>query len=435
MNPLDWRLYEDWLPVLLLVLGWTAVALLLARRDRRWWLVWVPVVAVASVAVALLVGVIVDDWWRPFPDSLPRTVLEWTAVAAFGVGLAAARMKSLPWAGRAAAVAAALAVVVMSVNQINAFYHQYPTLRAALGPWIGDSDDFDDARGANRALVEAPPNGWLSQVWHAPPGMRGGGTLSEVRIPAPASGFKARDAWVYLPPAYHATPRAQLPVLILLAGQPGSPRDWIDAGQVVDMMDAYADAHDGLAPIVVMPDDLGSEFGNPLCVDSRLGKAETYLTRDVPDWIRANLQVAPPPRGWAVAGLSHGGTCSLQLAVRRPDLFPTFIDISGQDEPTLGSREETVDKAFGGDATAFAAVNPLDVLARTLYPEVSGIFVVGEDDGEYGPQQRKAFAAAQAAGMQVAYQELPGGHSWQVWRPGLQKNLPWLALHTGLVGP
>jgi len=31
-----------------------------------------------------------------------------------------------------------------------------------------------------------------------------------------------------------------------------------------------------------VPDDLGSPVANPLCLDSRLGRVHTYLTRDVP---------------------------------------------------------------------------------------------------------------------------------------------------------
>ena len=34
-----------------------------------------------------------------------------------------------------------------------------------------------------------------------------------------------------IPPAYLASPRAQLPVLVLLSGQPGTPRDWLDGGR------------------------------------------------------------------------------------------------------------------------------------------------------------------------------------------------------------
>ena len=71
-----------------------------------------------------------------------------------------------------------------------------------------------------------------------------------------------------------------------------------------------------------MPDPLGSALANPLCLDSRLGNAQTYLARDVPAWVRAHLPVSTDPRNWAIAGLSEGGTCSWQLAVNAPADLP-----------------------------------------------------------------------------------------------------------------
>ena len=97
--------------------------------------------------------------------------------------------------------------------------------------------------------------------------------------------------------------------------------------------------HHGLAPVVVMPDDLGSEFANPMCLNSRLGNVQTYLTVDVPNWITSHLQVRSPERGWAIGGFSEGGTCAIQLSTQAPRLYPFFVDISGQIEPTLGSRQ------------------------------------------------------------------------------------------------
>ena len=128
------------------------------------------------------------------------------------------------------------------------------------------------------------------------------GAVYQVSIPGVRSGFEARPGYIYLPPAYLATPRPQLPVLVLLGGQPGDPRTWVDSGQIQAMMDGFANLHHGLAPIVVMPDDLGSEFANPMCLNSRLGNVQTYLTVDVPNWITSHLQVRSPEQGWAIGG-------------------------------------------------------------------------------------------------------------------------------------
>jgi len=198
------------------------------------------------------------------------------------------------------------------------------------------------------------------------------------------------------------------------------------------MMDGFAARHDGLAPVVVMPDDLGSTFANPLCLNSRLGQVQTYLTVDVPDWITGHLQVRPPGQGWAIGGFSEGGTCAIQLATQAPRLYRFFVDISGQAGPTLGSRQRTISRAFRGDAAAFARVDPLLVLAHTRFPRSAGVFVAGASDRVYTPQQRTMYLAARRAGMNVMLMYLPGGHDWRVWGGGLEHNVAWLASVLGI---
>jgi hypothetical protein len=89
-------------------------------------------------------------------------------------------------------------------------------------------------------------------------------------------------------------------------------------------------------------------------------------------------------------------------------VYPTFIDVSGQREPTVGSRDKTVRAAFGGDTTAFRRVNPLDVLKHRRFPQLFGVLVAGTGDGQYAPQQRAVRAACQQAGITVDWVELPG---------------------------
>ena len=151
-------------------------------------------------------------------------------------------------------------------------------------------------------LVKAPARGSADDGVEGAGDMPATGTVSTVAIPGTKSRFAARDAWIYLPPAYLTTPRAELPVIMLMAGQPGEPRDWFEAGKLGAVMDAFAAQHQGLAPVVVVVDHLGDRFANPGCVDSPQGNVFTYLTPDVPDWIKANLQVAPDTQSGPSAG-------------------------------------------------------------------------------------------------------------------------------------
>ncbi|MER7004872.1 alpha/beta hydrolase-fold protein [Dactylosporangium sp. NPDC000555] len=431
-SPLDWSLVRGGLPIVVGVTAAAGMAMLLYRAGRgriRWGLV----ACGSAVALSTAGGWYVDNVWRPFPDHLPAEVLGWVAFGLAGAGLAVVCWPGTGWRLRGVAVLAAAATLLGSGLAINGLYGQYSTVRAALGLRPANKIRLEDVEPHARHSVEPVPDRPLAAVWRRPAYLPASGRLLSAPIPGEKSGFSARPAWVYLPPAYLATERAVLPVLVLLSGQPGSTRDWLDGGQVDQVMDRFAREHDGLAPLVVMPDALGSTMANPLCLDSRLGNVETYLTEDVPSWIRSHFEVDPDVRHWAVGGFSYGGTCALQLGVRRPDRYRTLLDLSGQSEPTLGDRAMTVSAAFGGDAAAFTRVNPLDILATQRFPTTTMLMVVGRDDGEYGPQQRAVRAACERAGMTVQWWEPPGGHNWQVWGPGLVAALPQLAARIGLI--
>jgi S-formylglutathione hydrolase FrmB len=406
------------------------------RRSRGWFLRSVPLAVLSAVTlltgawVALLVV-------HPFPDRLPWSIPVWTGAALLALTLTVAGWRRQRWRWRALAALALLAVVVGAADQVNRVYAPFPTIAAALQ--LTPSDEVPASTVITPDPVgDAPapvrPAGPLERTWHPPADLPRTGALTQVTIPGVRSGFTTRPAWLYLPPAYLTSHRPSLPVLVLVSGQPGSPRDWVDAGRVTTAMDTFAAAHSGLAPVVVMPDALGAETANPLCTDSRLGAADTYLSVDLPAWIDHTLQVDPDHARWSVGGFSYGGTCALQLAVTHPDLFPTFLDVSGQQQPTLGSLALTVAKAFGGDRAAFDAVDPLHELAGRRLPGTTALVVAGAQDPTYRAQAATVCAALAAAGADVIYTEVPGGHSWTVAGAALAQALPTIAQRTGVTG-
>lgn len=414
----------------LLGAGPVGVCMLVYGRGRRWWLGVVPAAVLVGLVAAVLVLLTVNVWWRPFPDPLPLLVPIWVGLAVAAIVLALSRRVGV--VRTVLALLVAVAVAASGTAQVNETFAAFPTVRDALGlPPLG-TVAFGRVPGPQRTPVTGTRGATLASRWSPPAAMPAAGTVTTATIPGAKSGFTARDAWIYLPPAYLSTPRAQLPVLVLFGGQPGSPRDWFTAGRVEATMNGYAAAHRGLAPVVVEVDPLGSTLANTLCVDSPLGNAFTYLSVDVPAWIRTHLQVDPRPAHWAVGGASFGGTCALQLAVNAPSVYPTFLDFSGQDEPTLSDRARTVNKAFGGSTQAFVRVNPLDVLGRKRFTATAGMIVVGRDDGPFRPQAKRVAAATRAAGMTVRYLEVPGGHGWSVWAHALPLAMPFLGQRVGI---
>lgn len=409
---------------------------LAARRNRRWLLTGPAAAAVVTLAVVGLAAVVVELVWRPFPDPLPKIVYVWSGAAVLALAMLIGRYfvrrrdrrRPLVVTGL---VLTAVVVCICAAGGINAQFDAYPTVRAALGISNYRTVPFEASLAPQPESDGGAPN---LENWTPPPDLPATGAVTAATVPGAVSGFSAREARIYLPPAYFATPRPDLPVLVLLAGQPGSTEDWLVGGKLTRTMDAYAAGHRGLAPVVVLADGTGGQFANPLCVDSHLGNAATYLAVDVPAWVRSNLQVNQDPRAWAVGGLSYGGTCALQLAVTRPDVYPTFLDISGQAEPTLGDRDTTIRDVFGGDADAFARNNPADLLAKNRYPDSAGAFVVGSSDNDFRGGIEQLAAAAKAAGMDVHLTEVPGAHDFSVWSAGLEKEVPWLCERLGL-GP
>lgn len=436
--------------VVMVVAGLALIALATFFRGRhhpspstaptavRAWL-RVLVCLLVAAAVTVLAKLLVEDVWKPFPDAIPFATwaLVFCPIAAIGVAVPAiGRRRGRGRGRRVLRVLATVACVVMmllgTLTQINLQYSAFPNLGAVFGIDGFVSEPSEQALAPRARTVAAAPGQTVESIvpadWTTPDGERpSNGVVTQVPIPGTLSGFPARPAEIYLPPVYQADPRPELPVVVAMAGEPGEPEDWTTSVQMPQVMDQYAAQHNGVAPIVVVVDPIAERLGNTLCVDSPRGNADTYLARDVPAWIDANLQATKDTSRWAISGFSFGGTCAVQLALAHPDLYPTFLAMSPQDEPTIGTRQETVDAFFGGDAAAFSRHNPLDILAAGRYPNLHGGFAVGTKDSEYRPATEKLAAAAKAAGVDTTLEEVPGGHNFSLWQQSLKEFMPWLA--------
>lgn len=428
-------LLTGWLPWTILILGVVALGYLLYRTQRWWWVAFVPAAVVVSLALAWLLGGPVSE--SLIGQSLLTSDRVWIAVIIAGLLLMVGNFVRSTAVRGSVCVLCAILVFAAAGNEINKSFAQYPT----LGDLVGDSGavviDGPPAVDPSGSYAALPP-GPLTQTW-TPTGPNiptDGGRVSEITLPGTESGFQARTAQVYYPPAYFAENPQPLPVLVLMAGQPGGPGDWLTGQRVQQVFDPFAADHRGIAPVVVVVDQLGGDgLGNPMCFDSPLGNVDTYLSKDVPAGIKKQLVVNPDQKVWAIGGFSNGGTCAFQMAVNHPDVYPSFIDIGGEVEPSNGSHQSTVQAAFGGDEAKFKAVNPMDVLKTKQFPEVSGWFIFGADDGVYSPGGPTLEDAAKKAGMDAQLWLSPGtGHDWNTVIAGMNHVLPWLTQRMELTG-
>jgi S-formylglutathione hydrolase FrmB len=260
------------------------------------------------------------------------------------------------------------------------------------------------------------------------------GEVRRVVIAPTASGFAARETDVYLPPAALSNRPPRLPVMIMLAGQPGSPDRFFEASRITDMLDRYAAAHDGLAPIVVSPDQNGSAAHNSLCADTPVyGKAETYLTIDVTNWVKKHLPVSYSPSQWMIGGFSQGGTCSTQLGPAHPDLYGHIFAADGELEPTDQSRENTINRYFAGDTKAYERHVPTYIIAKHAPSNQTLFSAAGSWDLDSQRNQEAIGHAALQAGMQViAVVVHNAGHDWHTVQAALDPALERFCKQTGL---
>jgi S-formylglutathione hydrolase FrmB len=260
------------------------------------------------------------------------------------------------------------------------------------------------------------------------------GVVITATIPPTRSHFATRPAYIYLPPAWFAKVIPSLPTLVLLPGEPGSASDWSGDGDADNTADAFAQAHHGVAPIIVMPDPDGFLTVDSECVNSKFGEAETYLVDDVPAYARHQFNASSAPGSLAVGGLSAGGTCSVMLALRHPTVYPTFASFSGFASPQYQdtTQAETIDTLFGGSEDRFAAHDPAQILRTGHFDGLAGWFEVGSEDTDPLDAAHDLQPAALKAGIATCLLVRPGGHDFDLWSQALRDAFPWLSWRLGL---
>ena len=365
-------------------------ALVLCSRGRR-------TAGVVTAIILPLAVFILTVWPRPFPDAIPWYVYASGAGAVFTV---IAVLLDSDMRVKLAPVAAVS--VLMAYLAVNLVYEQYPTVGSFHPIPVSVSMTVDEFKARTSAPV-----------------LDGREVGAMVTLPA----APMRDAVVYVPPAYwHG---ATLPVLVLLAGSPGSPQRWYVDGEADQALDDYQYEHDGKAPIVVSADGTGTTTGNPACVDGPERDVQTYLAETIPQTVKDNFRVVEDQKNWTIGGLSYGGTCALQVVTNAPESYGSFLDFSGEAEPTLGTHKKTVDELFNGDEEAFQSVNAATLLLRATgtqtYSRIAGKFVAGDHDPDATKALTHLNELARGAGMNTDFQTLPGGHSFQVWRTALRE--------------
>jgi S-formylglutathione hydrolase FrmB len=395
-----------WLVVALASVG---AAVGLGTRGVHWWRRSAPrlalgvTVVIAAAWVWLASSGLTGD--SPYPDRF--IVYAWVGLFVFGAGLSG--LGSGSYALRTTRVLSAPAALLAVFLVINSFYGYWPTVGALVGhPLPGQVN----GRSLAADLHERRP----------PPR---NGAFGPVSIPGTSVGFHAATAYLWLPPAWDTVPHADFPVIVTLTGIPGRAQDWAVAGGAIDASSAWAAAHHGIAPPVLMLNENGYPVHDTECLNSREGSAYSYLTEVVPRFITEVLGIPHAPDRWGLVGFSEGGTCSLLLAVRAHDLFDRFVDIAGDAAPDFGPGGRlTLSVLFDGNRAEQRAWDPRLLMLHHRYPALEGWFATGLQDRGHRILEPELAAEAAHAGMTVHHYWAPGHHTWIFARQAFQHMYP-----------
>ncbi len=379
--------------------------------------------AIAGATAGGVLLWVVRDAWAGLDAPEPWVTAMVTVTGAAFVGIAVAGFMGGRPTGR----------VVASLVVLVALFVTGTSIRVDLedGPATAEAARVAAASPVPTPTPTDPPT---VEGWQPPADMPEEGVVRAVDIPSSRENYVPRTAYLYLPPAALVANPPDLPVVMAMSGQPGSPEDVFGAGDLASVLDGIAEEHRGLAPIVVVPDQLTDPDHNPMCVDGALGDSANYLTVDVPRWIGKNLPATRDHSRWTIAGFSQGGTCSVQLGGARPDLFGSIVDISGEFVPSIGSEEDTIDEGFGGDEAAYEAATPEQIFAtHGPYSNFIAYFASGEYDVQFTGYVEQVSELAEQAGMIVTREISPGtGHDWNTARWGFERGFTLLLGRWGI---
>ncbi len=225
-----------------------------------------------------------------------------------------------------------------------------------------------------------------------------------VHIPPTSSGFSARNASLWVPPGWIIHPDVRRPIVETMMGQPGNP----SLGATLNALHSLGPSALQKAPFVLVVDQLGGRSLNPPCRNTTAGQVTTYLSTDVPRWIRANLPVPDSRSYWTIAGYSHGGDCAEFLAATFPSIWSNMISISGPDQPGTPHIAYAIAHYFGGSQAAFdASLTATALKAHGHYADTVATFASGALDTKYGPGVIQVASLADEAGWHVSTLVVP----------------------------
>jgi enterochelin esterase-like enzyme len=266
------------------------------------------------------------------------------------------------------------------------------------------------------------------------------GTVASINYKSTSLG-KWRRMHVYTPPGYEIRSE-KYPVLYLLHGAGDNDDSWTSVGRANFILDNLIAAKKAKPMIVVMT--AGHVPATPGNAGGFLAGADPFamdFTTDVMPYIESHYRVMTDRAHTAIAGLSMGGSQTLNISIPRLNRF-AYIGVFSSG--LIGEFPAAPRGGRGGNAAApatpaapAAAVvpNPNSWESRNLATLDNASlkkglklfwFAIGKDDTVIGATAPQTVELFKKHGFTPVFEESAGGHTWINWRNYLNTFAPQL---------
>ena len=147
-----------------------------------------------------------------------------------------------------------------------------------------------------------------------------------------------RPVVVYLPPSYGREPARRYPVLYYLHGYTATAEAYVKSLAMPESIDR-AIAGGAREMIVVLPDAFTKYSGSMYSNSPTVGDWETFIARDLPEFIDARYRTIARRGGRGLAGHSMGGYGTMRVGMKQPAAFAALYAMSScclMNDPAAG---------------------------------------------------------------------------------------------------
>jgi len=283
----------------------------------------------------------------------------------------------------------------------------------------------------NTRLSESNTATWS---WFDVPGLQAAdladvphGAVSEILYASSVLGL-TRRMHVYTPPGYERDSR-KYPVFYLLHGAGDSDDAWTSVGRAGVILDNLIADRKAVPMIVVMPagHQPATASSARAAAASQMPPAVNPFTRefvhDIVPYVESHYRVADGRDERAIAGLSMGGSQTLDIAFRHLDQF-AYIGVFSSGAVLGGGRRGAAGEAPTSSVLGWEAAHLADLDNARLKKGTRLIWLATGVDDRLIANTRATVELLEKHGFTPELKETAGGHTWLNWRDYLIEFTP-----------